>query len=530
MATVETNPPPVHVAGAPHPQTHKGLIIFAVMLTTALSALDANIVGTAIPSIVGALRGIGLLPWLVTAFMLTSTVSVPLYGKLADLYGRKPVLLAGVTLFLAGSALCGVAGSMEQLIAFRALQGLGAGSVVPVTLTLIGDLFEMEERARLQGLFSAVWGVSSVLGPLVGGFIVTVWSWPWVFLVNVPVGILAMGILAVYLREPVRSRTRRPSLDLLGAATLTGGLTAALTALSLVSNGAGWGSPSVLGLLGLALALLVAFVVVERRAAEPLIPLDLLTAPITRVSIAAGLFSSGLVFGGGAYLPILVQGVWQGSPLEAGLALAPLSIGWPLASTVAGRAILRWGYRPVALVGAVLIAVGGLLLLPLGPGGPIWLLPAAMFVQGLGCGFNFTTMLMAVQNAASWERRGAATSLYQFSRNIGGVIAVAVLGYALSTALAGALAQIPALPGVPAAAAGGSQLGPASVLLDLNARTHLAPATLATLEAALADGLRPVLWIAAFLGLGTGLATWFFPAERIPTRAAPAEEPALPGA
>src|SRR5579859_8025208 len=257
MATTAAPPPAVGLE-SPHPQTHKGLVITAVLLTTALSALDANIVGTAMPSIVGALRGLNLLPWLATAFLLSTAVTVPLAGKL--------VLLAGVTNFLLGSALCGLAGSMEQLIAFRALQGLGAGTVIPVTLTLIGDLFDLEERARLQGIFSAVWGVASVLGPPVGGFIVTFWSWPWVFLINLPVGLLAMAILGVYLREPARDRTARPRLDLAGAATLSGGIIAGLLALSLLSAapGAGAGGP-VAGLAISALALLALFLYIERR-------------------------------------------------------------------------------------------------------------------------------------------------------------------------------------------------------------------------------------------------------------------------
>lgn len=499
----------------PHPQTHKRLVIAAVMLTTALSALDANIVGTAIPSIVGALHGLGLLPWLITAFMLTSTVSVPLYGTLTDIYGRKPVMLVGITIFMAGSGLCGLAGSMEHLIVFRAIQGLGAGCVVPVTLTLIGDLFALEERARLQGMFSAVWGVSSVLGPLAGGFIVTAWSWPWVFLINLPVGLVAMGILAAYLREPARDHRARPPLDLAGAAALTGGVTAGLVALSLVSNGTAWASPWVLGLGAGLVILLAAFWRIEGRAAAPLVPLDLLTAPLTRVMIAAGIVSAGLLFGGSAYLPILVQGVWQGTPLQAGLALAPVSLGWPIASTLSGRLIIRWGYRPVALVGAVFVFLGGLLLWPLDADGPAWLLLLAMFVQGGGFGLSFTSMLIAIQNAVPWARRGAATSLYQFARNIGGTLAVAVLGMMLTATLADRLARLPALPTGPAPAAGpGGQLGAANLLLDLGARATLPPATRASLIAALTAGLQPVIVGLVLLSLGTLVATWFFPAPR----------------
>ncbi|HUS13750.1 MAG TPA: MDR family MFS transporter [Chloroflexia bacterium] len=503
---VETAPPVMR-----HPQSHKGLVIGAVMLTTALSALDANIVGTAIPSIVGALRGISLLPWLVTAFLLTSTVTVPLYGKLSDLYGRKPVLLIGIAIFLIGSVLCGVAGSMEQLIAFRALQGLGAGSVVPVTLTLIGDLFDLDERARLQGLFSAVWGVSSVLGPLAGGFIVQVWSWPWIFLINLPVGLVAMAVLGIYLREPDRASRTRPRLDIAGALTLMGGVTAGLLALSLASNGDPAGVVPAYGLLAACVVLLAAFFVIERRAAEPLMPIDLLTLPINRVSVISGVLSAGLLFGGGSYLAILAQGVWQMSPLEAGLALAPLSIGWPLASTFCGRLIRRWGYRSVALTGAVLVAVGAVPLAWLGQDGPIWLLPVTMFVQGVGFGLNFSTILMAVQNAVGWERRGAATSLYQFSRNIGGTLAGAALGFVLTIALTGELARLPGLALPPAGGEAGGRLGAANLLLDLGARASLPPATKQALTGALAGALHPVLIVLAVLGVASLAATWFFP-------------------
>ncbi|HMA37167.1 MAG TPA: MDR family MFS transporter [Chloroflexia bacterium] len=511
MATTAAPPPAVGLE-SPHPQTHKGLVITAVLLTTALSALDANIVGTAMPSIVGALRGLNLLPWLATAFLLSTAVTVPLAGKLADLYGRKPVLLAGVTIFLLGSALCGLAGSMEQLIAFRALQGLGAGTVIPVTLTLIGDLFDLEERARLQGIFSAVWGVASVLGPPVGGFIVTFWSWPWVFLINLPVGLLAMAILGVYLREPARDRTARPRLDLAGAATLSGGIIAGLLALSLLSAapGAGAGGP-VAGLAISALALLALFLYIERRAPEPLIPLDLLARPLTRVVVGAAMLADSLLLGGGIYLPILVQGVWQGTPLEAGLALAPLSLSWPVASSFSGRAIRRWGYRPVVGSGGVLIAVGALLLLPLGPAGPVWLLPGALFVQGAGFGLTYSTCLLAVQNSVPWERRGTATSLYQFARSTAGTMAGALLGLLLTTTLAAALARLPALPLPPAAGPSASgHLGAANLLLDLTARTQLAAPTKAALIGALASGLQPVILVLGLLGVGVcGIAALF---------------------
>lgn len=477
----------------------------ALIGTTALSALDANIVGPAIPSIVGSLKGLPLLPWLTTAFLLTSTVSVPVWSKLADRHARKPVLLVGITLFLLGSALCGLAGSMEWLIAFRGLQGLGAGAVVPVLFTLIGDIYPLEERARIQGVFSAVWGVSGVGGPLLGGAIVSLWNWPWIFLINVPVGMLTGGMLVAYLLEPPHEQHTAPPFDWPGALLLSGGITAALLALQ-EGKTAGWSSPELLALLVVAGVALVAFWRVERRAADPLLPHAALNLPVVRVAIAAGMLGDALLIGGGAYLPLLVQGVWQGTPLEAGLAVAPLSLGWPLASTFAGRGILRWGYRPVARTGAALIALGALGLITLGAGAPVWLLPLTMFIEGLGYGLAYPSALMAIQNAVPWSARGATTGLLQFARNIGATTAGVLLGFILTATLAGQVAHIPGLPVV-----GSDQLGPASQLLDIHTRAALAPAIRDALIGALSAALHPVLLAMALLGCGVFVVNSFFP-------------------
>lgn len=506
--------------GVPHPQTHKLLVVIAVLLATALSALDANIVGTAIPTIVGQLHGLTLLPWLVASFNLTATTTVPLFGKLSDIYGRKSVLLVGSALFLVGSVLCGFAGSMEQLILFRALQGIGAGSVVPVTLTLIGDLFTLEERARLQGVFSAVWGVSSVIGPVVGGLLVTTVGWPWIFFVNVPFGLAAMALIWRFLREPIRPAGSLRRIDFPGAITLTFGISALLLALSF-GSAAGWLSLPVVGLFVGGIVLLAAFVLIEQRAAEPIVRLDMLSSRMASTSALAGFLSAGVLFGGGAYLPLLVQGVWQGTPLEAGLALAPLSIGWPLASTISGRLIIRYGYWPVAFGGAVLVLIGAGLMLPLGLSSPVWLLPVAAFIQGVGFGLSFTSLLISVQNAVGWEQRGAATSIYQFSRNLGGTVAAASLGVVLTLNLTAHLAALPALP-LPAgqAAGGGDQLGAASILLDPVQRGTLEPAVRLALQTALSSALSSVIWLMAALALLAVLVTWFFPRTRAQDEAA----------
>jgi EmrB/QacA subfamily drug resistance transporter len=488
------------------------LVVVAVMLATALSALDANIVGTAIPTIVGQLHGLTLLPWLVASFNLTATTTVPLFGKLSDIYGRKSMLLIGAGLFLVGSVLCGFAGSMEQLILFRAVQGIGAGCVVPVTLTLIGDLFTLEERARLQGLFSAVWGVSSVVGPVVGGLLVTTVGWPWIFLVNVPFGLASMAMIWLFLREPIRPAGSLRRIDFPGAFTLTFGVAGMLLALSFGSS-EGWFSPTVVGLFVGGVVLLVAFFFIERRAAEPVVRLEMLGDRTGAISALAGFLSAGVLFGGGAYLPLLVQGVWQGSPLEAGLALAPLSIGWPIASTLSGRLIMRYGYWAVAVGGAILVVIGSVLMLPLGLSGPIWLLPLAAFIQGAGFGFGFTALLISVQNSVGWDKRGAATSIYQFSRNLGGTVAGAIMGVVLTLSLTANLTALPpgALPTSATPGATGDRLGAASILLDPALRGTLDAGARLALEGALSSALSVVIWLLAILSVLALLVTWFFP-------------------
>src|SRR5690606_34349187 len=252
-------------------QTNRRVVVVAVMLGTFLAALDTSIVGTAMPTVIGQLGGMSLYSWVFSAYLLTSTTTVPLYGRLADLYGRKPLFIAAAGIFLLGSMLCGAAQSMPQLVAFRALQGLGAGGIIPVTLTIVGDLFDVEERARMQGLFSAVWGTSAVAGPTVGGFIVDYVDWRWVFYINLPFGIAATILFWLFLNEQVERK--RHAIDYAGTVSLTLGVTALLVALLEVGEGRAWTDPIVVGSLALAVVLLVFFVRTEQRAAEPILPL-----------------------------------------------------------------------------------------------------------------------------------------------------------------------------------------------------------------------------------------------------------------
>src|SRR6059058_2925586 len=331
-------------------------VVIALMLGMSLAALDTTIVGTALPSIVGKLGGISLYSWVFSVYLLTSTTTVPIYGKLADLYGRKPIFLFGSTLFLLGSILCGAAQSMEQLIIFRAIQGLGAGAVLPIVLTIIGDIFELKERARVQGLFSGVWGVSIVIGPALGGLIVDHFSWRWVFFINVPFGILSCLLLALALKENVERKKQK--LDYIGTLTLTGSIVALLFFLLQGGTTWPWLSLPSFGLLVLCLVLVAAFLFQEQRAPDPILPLSLFTNRIIAVSSLGGIVLGILMFGITSYVPLFVQGVQGGTATSAGITLGPLLLAWPIAATISGRVVIRYGYRFTSVLGMAFAAIG----------------------------------------------------------------------------------------------------------------------------------------------------------------------------
>lgn len=449
-------------------------IVSGVLAATFLAALDATVVGTAMPTIVGQLGGLALYPWVFSAYLLTSTTTIPLYGRLADLYGRKRVLLVAMGLFLAGSLLCGLAQSMPQLVLFRALQGLGAGGILPVTLTILGDLFPIEQRARLQGLTSAVWGASAVAGPTVGGFLTDTLSWRWVFTVNVPFGLVAIALIGLALREQLAPKRR--TIDYAGAATLTLGLTVLLTGLLAAGEGSAVLSPRSLGGIALGIGILAFFGWIERRAAEPVIPLDLVRRRLVAVVTLGSVLIGAGMFGVTSYLPLYVQGVLGGTASTAGMTVMPFAVAWSVASTVSGRVILRFGFRSSVLAGmAAMLAAGLALQLVPRLERLAWAVTAAALF-GTGMGFSATAFLIAVQNAVSWAERGIATALVGFSRSIGGAVGVAALGAVLA-------AQLRATT-----SAGVSP----DRLLDPALRSTLDPATLAALRGSLAGALGAV--------------------------------------
>jgi EmrB/QacA subfamily drug resistance transporter len=410
---------------APAPRVR--LIFVALLLVLLLASLDQTIVSTALPTIVGDLGGLSHLSWVVTAYLLASTVAAPLYGKLGDLYGRKLVLQAAIVIFLAGSALCGLSQNMTELIGFRALQGLGGGGLMVVTLAVVGDIFPPRERGRYQGYFGGVFGVSTVIGPLLGGFFVDHLSWRWIFYVNLPIGAVALSVIALAFHA--RTVTQRHAMDYLGAVLLGGLLTSIILFTSLGGTTWAWGSWQIIGLIVLSVALLPAFVFVESRAAEPILPLSLFRNRIFAATGAIGFVVGLALFGTVTYLPVYLQVTKGASPTNSGLQLTPLMAGVLVTSILSGQLITRLGrYRVFPIVGTAIMTVAMLLLSRLGVGTPTYVTALYSLVLGLGLGMTMQVLVLAAQNAVDPRMMGVATSGSTLFRQIGGSIGVAMFG------------------------------------------------------------------------------------------------------
>jgi EmrB/QacA subfamily drug resistance transporter len=468
--------------------THRPLTVVALILSLFMGALEATVISTAMPTVIGDLGGINHYSWVFTAYLLASTVTVPINGKLADLYGRKPIILIGIALFLLGSVASGMAQSMTELIVFRTVQGLGAGAMQPMAMTIVGDIFDLKERAKMQGLFGAAWGIAGLMGPMVGGFIVEHASWRWVFYINVPFGLIAALMLVLFLHERVEKKNH--TLNLSGAALLTAGVVALLMA---AQGGRAllFGGPAAVVLLG-------GYYVVELRAKEPLMPFDLFRRPVIAVSSVAGALVGGAMISTVTFVPLFVQGVLGGSPKDAGSAITPMVIGWPIASALAGRLLLRIGFRPLVRGGLLLSAVSAVVLAMVArPGCDVGVLSLCTAAFGAGLGFANTALLIAVQSSVSWAQRGIATSSTMFFRTIGGTLAVGVMGGVLAARLA-ADATLPA--------------GAASLMLGPDHGRTLSPDVLARLKSALESGVGTILWLIAALGIVAFLTSLAFPA------------------
>ena len=414
-------------------RSERGPILVALMLCTGLVALDSTIIATAVPSIVGDLGGFSSFPWLFSTYLLAQAVSVPVYGKLADVHGRKPVMLLGIGLFLLGSILCGFAWSMPALIVFRAVQGLGAGAVQPMSITIAGDIYTLAERAKAQGYLASVWGISSVVGPTLGGVFSEYVSWRWIFFVNIPLCLVAAWTLRRRFHESVqRSRHR---IDGAGAALLTIGST--MLVLGLLEGGQAWAWASLasVGVLGGGVALLVGFVLVEQRAAEPVLPLWVFQR---RLLVVTSLVSAGVgavVLGLTSYVPTFVQTVLGHGPLVAGFALATLTLGWPIAASQSGKLYLRFGFRATALLGGAIAVVGTALIATVSVATTVWAVAGYCFVVGLGMGLVASPTLIAAQASVGWSERGVVTGTNLFSRSLGSAVGIALFGAIVNLAV-----------------------------------------------------------------------------------------------
>lgn len=410
--------------------------IFAgLMLALLLASLDQTIVATALPTIVADLGGLEHISWVTTAYLLASTASTPLYGKLGDLYGRKRVFQVAIVIFLVGSALCGLSQSMLELILFRALQGLGGGGLIVGAQAIIGDVVSPRERGRYQGIFGAVFGVSSVAGPLLGGFFVEHLSWQWIFYVNLPIGAVALAVIAAVL--PASATRRSHSIDWLGTGLMASGVSCLILFLSLGGSSQAWDSPQSIALAAGGIVLTVLFVFAERRAAEPILPLSLFSNRVFAVASAIGFVVGFGLFGAVTFLPLFMQVVNGASATASGLELVPLMVGVLVTSIASGQVIARTGrYKPFPIVGTALAAGGFALLATMDPSTTTVQRSFYMLVLGLGLGMTMQVLVLAVQNAVDYRDLGVATSGATFFRSIGGSFGVAIFGTIFSNRLA----------------------------------------------------------------------------------------------
>jgi EmrB/QacA subfamily drug resistance transporter len=421
---------------APNYLSHKQILVIlgGLMAGMFLAALDQSIVGTALPQIVSEFNSLDKLSWVVTAYLLTSTASTPLWGKISDLYGRRPLFIAAIVTFLAGSVLAALSQNIEELIGFRAVQGLGAGGLMSLAFATIGDVIPPRERGKYMGYFGAVFGLSSVAGPLLGGVLTDGPGWRWIFWINLPIGLVALVIVAAVLKLPHVRRSHK--IDYLGAAIVTGAVTTLLLAISWSGPGNGWGNSTTIALLVGAIVLAVAFVLVELRVAEPIIPMDLFKGRIFSGYAAYAFLLGFAMFGALIFLPLYLQAVKDLSPTRSGLALLPMIVGIFAASIPSGQLMSKTGrYKVYPIISSVLVGGAMVLLSTLSISTPYWHLAIFMFIMGAGLGLSMQITVTAAQNSVPRKHMGTATSTMTFFRSMGGAIGTAVYGAVLTSRL-----------------------------------------------------------------------------------------------
>jgi EmrB/QacA subfamily drug resistance transporter len=432
-------------------------ITAGLLLGMSLGALEATVVGTAMPTVIATLGGLTHYSWVFSAYLLTSTASVPIWGRLSDLYGRRRMYLTGIAIFLVGSIMSGAATSMTALIVARAIQGLGTGAIIPLSMTIVGELYTIAERARTQAIFSGVWGVASIAGPLAGGYITDALSWRWVFYLNLPFGLLAATV--IMLAYPRTHRPHAVRVDWLGAALLFAGISALLIALGADAGGFAWGFAAA------SAALLAGFVAVERRVPDPILPLDLLRSPLIARTFTVVFLVGMALFGAIAFIPLFVQGVMGATATQAGQVLTPLFLGWVAMSIASARLTVTLGYRRLAITGSLLMTLGFVGLTLVSADSPRGSVLTAGLLIGAGMGLSMLSLLLAVQHGVARSHLGLATSLNQFSRSVGAAVGIAAMGALMTRQLTGV-----SLPG------GADALAATGVMLTGAARLQFAAA------------------------------------------------------
>ena len=479
----------------------KRIITIGILIGTFLGALEATVVSTAMPTVIASLGGLHIYSWVFSVYLLTSTVTVPIWGRLSDLYGRRFFYMAGIGFFLLGSALSGQSQTMFELILFRAIQGLGAGALVPLGLTILGDLYAVVERTKVQSLFSAVWGMASILGPVTGGFLTDHLSWRWVFYINIPFGLAAAVIIGVALVE--EGYRRKAAIDYLGSVLLTASITLFLLALmeggSGVLGSGGWGSWYVISMVAGSAALLAGFIYVESRVPEPIVPLSLFSNRLFRAATINGLLAGTALFGSISFIPLYVQAVMGTSATRAGSVLTPILLGWVTFSVIAGRLLLRVGYRATVIAGMVLLVIGFFFLTRIGPSTSATYITLDMLAVGAGMGLSMLTLLIAVQSAVPRDQLGIATSSTQFFRSIGGIVGVAVMGSVLSSQLSAEVERVVQTDG------GHQELAELArhpdIIINAAARARISASTLQDFTTALDHALHSVFLFALVVSI-----------------------------
>ncbi|MBM6617621.1 MDR family MFS transporter [Bacillus suaedaesalsae] len=482
-------------------KTNRPFVLAAVMLAMFMSAIEATIVSTAMPAIAFDLGSFSLYSWVFSSYLLMNAVTVLIYGKLSDLYGRKPVLIIGIAIFLIGSILCGFANTMEMLILFRFIQGFGAGAVMPIASTIVGDMYTKEERAKIQGYLSSVWGISAVLGPAIGGLLVQYVSWKYVFWLNIPLGILATIALLLFLHEDIEKK--KHDIDFLGAGLLFIGVSALMVVL--VEGGVRWSwtSAPVIALISVSLFVFILFYFQEKRVKEPMMPFSLWNERSILVANLTSLTTGIMLIGVSSFLPAFVQGVMEQPPIIAGFTLTTMSIGWPIASMIAGRSLLTIGFRTTSIIGGVSLILGSIVFATMSPeSGPIWA-AFGSFLLGVGMGFTTTSFIVSIQSTVEWKQRGIATATNMFMRNLGSTIGAALLGGILNSSLISHLRSNGLEDSM--------DLDATNVLLNAEERNQLSESVRGVLQDGLTSSLHSVYWVVLLIGIISFVLILFLP-------------------